>query len=99
VAARTAAQTVKAAVEAIRLYTAETAIAAYRAIDVPTLLVAGAEDHGAGPITMRRIADLVPGSEFRVVPGSGHYPWAENAADFNAHFFDFLARHFPGGQA
>lgn len=96
VAAITPAATVKAAVEAIRSYPAAEAIAAYRAIDVPTLLVAGAEDHGAGPATMRRIADLIPGSEFISVPSSGHYPWAENPAGFDAPFFDFLTRHFHG---
>jgi pimeloyl-ACP methyl ester carboxylesterase len=30
-----------------------------------------------------------------VVPGSGHYPWAENPAEFNRHFLGFLGRHFP----
>ena len=26
--------------------------------------------------------------------GSGHYPWAENASEFNRTFFGFLDRHF-----
>jgi pimeloyl-ACP methyl ester carboxylesterase len=32
-----------------------------------------------------------------VVPGSGHYPWAENPAEFNRHYFGYLDRHFPTG--
>lgn len=94
VAAQTPPETVKAAVEAIRTYPAAEAVAAYRAIDVPTIVVAGGDDESAPPPTMRRIADLIPDSEFFVVPGSGHYPWAENPAAFDEYFFDFLERHF-----
>jgi pimeloyl-ACP methyl ester carboxylesterase len=44
---------------------------------------------------MKRVADMIPGCEFAVVPGSGHCPWAENPAAFNRDFFAFLDPHFP----
>ena len=33
------------------------------------------------------------GAQFAVVSGSGHYPWAENPAEFNEAFFGFLRKH------
>jgi 3-oxoadipate enol-lactonase len=99
VASRTPPETVKAAVEAIRSYPAQEAIAAYRAIDVPALLVAGEDDDAASPETMRRVADLIPDCEFCVVPRSGHYPWAENVEDFDRSFFGFLERRFAAAPA
>jgi len=44
---------------------------------------------------MKRVADMITGCEFAVVPGCGHYPWAENPAAFNRAFFAFLDRRFP----
>jgi pimeloyl-ACP methyl ester carboxylesterase len=43
---------------------------------------------------MERVANMIAGCEFGVVPGSGHYPWAENPAEFNRHYFAFLDKHF-----
>ena len=40
-------------------------------------------------------ARLIRGAEFAVVSGSGHYPWAENPAEFNPILFSFLGRHLP----
>jgi len=94
VASRTPPQTVKAAVKAVQSYPEAEAVAAIRAVSVPTLLVAGEVDQTGHAAGMRRVADMIPGSEFGVVPGSGHYPWAENPAEFNRLFFGFLDRHF-----
>ena len=63
--------------------------------DVPALLVAGEVDQVGHPAGMKRVADMIPGCEFAVVPGSGHCPWAENPAAFNRDFFAFLDRRFP----
>jgi len=49
----------------------------------------------ADPAGMKRVADMIARSEFAVIPGCGHYPWAENPAHFSQVFFDFLARHVP----
>ena len=87
--------TVKVAVKAGQTWPEADAIAGFRAVDVPALLVAGAVDQVGHSAGMRRVADMIRGAEFGVVAGSGHYPWAENSEDFNHHFFDFLGRHFP----
>lgn len=93
-ASRTPPDTVKAAVKAVQTFPEADAVAGFRAIDVPTLLVAGEVDQVGHPAGMRRVADMIKGCEFATVSGSGHYPWAENPAEFNAAFFGFLNMHF-----
>ena len=94
VASRTPPKTVQAAVKAVQTYPEAEAVAAIRAVSVPTLLVAGEVDQTGHPAGMRRVAAMIPGAEFAVVSGSGHYPWAENPAEFNQAFFGYLERHF-----
>jgi len=96
-ASNTPPAAVKAAVNAVQTYPETEALAGFRAITVPTLLVAGEVDQGGHPAGMRRGADMISGCAFAVVSGSGHYPWAENPAEFNRAFFAFLDRHFPAG--
>jgi 3-oxoadipate enol-lactonase len=94
VASRTPPRTVQAAVKAVQSYPEAEAVAAIRAVSVPTLLVAGEVDQTGHPAGMKRVADMIRGAEFAVVSGSGHYPWAENPAEFNPILFGFLSRHF-----
>lgn len=94
-ASRTPPDTVKAAVKAVQTWPEADAIAGFKAISVPTLLVAGEVDQVGHPAGMKRVAAMIARCEFGVVPGSGHYPWAENPAAFNEHYFAFLGRHFP----
>ena len=98
-ASRTPPDTVKAAVKAVQTWPEADAIAGFKAISVPTLLVAGEVDQVGHPAGMKRVADMIAGCEFAVVAGSGHYPWAENQVDFNRAFFGFLDRHFPTRKA
>ena len=93
-ASRTPPDTVKAAVKAVQSWPEAEAIAGFKAVDVPALLVAGEADLLGSAAGMKRVADMIPGCEFGTVPGSGHYPWAENPEGFNRHFFGFLDRHF-----
>jgi len=93
-ASRTPPETVKAAVKAVQTYPETEAVSAIKAVNVPALLVAGEVDQVGHAAGMRRVADMIVGSEFGVVSGSGHYPWAENPAEFNRYFFGFLDRHF-----
>lgn len=93
-ASRTPPDTVKAAVKAVQTYPEADAVAGFKAVSVPALLVAGEVDQVGHPAGMKRVADMIAGCEFGVVPGSGHYPWAENPAEFNRQFFGFLDRHF-----
>ncbi|MEO7403753.1 MAG: alpha/beta hydrolase [Burkholderiales bacterium] len=95
VASATPPSTVQAAVKAVQAYPEAEAIAMIKAVDVPTLLVAGEVDQTGHPAGMKRVADMIKGAEFAIVPSSGHYPWAENPAEFNRHFFAFLERHAP----
>jgi 3-oxoadipate enol-lactonase len=95
IASRTPPKAVQAAVKAVQTYAEADAVAAIRAVSVPTLLVAGEVDQTGHPAGMKRVADMIKGADFAVVPGSGHYPWAENPAEFNRAFFAFLERHFP----
>ncbi len=94
VASHTPPKTVQAAVKAVQSYPEAEAVSAFRAISVPALLVAGEVDQTGHPAGMRRVAAMIKGAEFAVVSGSGHYPWAENPAQFNQAFFGFLDRHF-----
>jgi len=70
----------RAAVKAVQAYPEADAVAAIRAVSVPALLVAGEGDQTGHPAGMQRVAAMIAGSEFAVVSGSGHYPWAENPA-------------------
>lgn len=92
VAGRTPPATVKAALEAVRTYPQDEAVAAIRGIDVPALLIAGGADQTGNPAGMQRVQAMIPGAEFGVVDGSGHYPWAEKPDAFNAILFPFLER-------
>jgi pimeloyl-ACP methyl ester carboxylesterase len=94
VASRTPPKTVQAAVKAVQSYPEADAVSAIRAVNVPTLLVAGEVDQTGHPAGMKRVADMIKGAEFAVVAGSGHYPWAENPDEFNRAFFGFLGMHF-----
>ena len=85
----------QAAVKAVQAYPEAEAVAAIRAVSVPVLLVAGEVDQTGHPAGMQRVADMIPGAEFAVVSGSGHYPWAENPVEFNPVLFGFLERNFP----
>ncbi|WP_439589524.1 alpha/beta fold hydrolase [Hydrogenophaga sp.] len=95
VAMQTAPATVQASVRAVQAYADEDAVAALRAVRVPTLLVAGEVDMVGHPEGMRRVAAMIEKSEFSVIPGSGHYPWAENTAVFTPRLLQFLQRHVP----
>lgn len=59
-------------------------------IDLPTLVVVGADDALTPVEEMRRMAEAIPGSRFKVVPESGHLPPLENPLVFNATLAGFL---------
>jgi pimeloyl-ACP methyl ester carboxylesterase len=54
------------------------------AIDVPTLVVAGAEDIGTPPRLGRIVAEQIPGARFVVLDGEAHQPFQESPEAFNA---------------
>lgn len=89
VAGSTKADTFRASILAIMAYDGRETLKQLR---VPTLLIAGECDSVGRPEGMRAAAALVPQSEFAVIPGAGHYGWAENQPEFNRVLFDFIQR-------
>ena len=61
-------------------------------ISLPTLVLVGSEDVISTPDEMRGIAAAIPGSEFVVIPHSGHMTPLENPAAFDTAIQRFLAR-------
>ena len=60
-------------------------------ITVPVLVLDGAEEEFVKPNHTVLMADLIPGAELVVMPGTGHFaPWAQ-PAEFNRIVLDFLA--------
>ncbi|HQU44860.1 MAG: hypothetical protein B7Z73_12695 [Planctomycetia bacterium 21-64-5] len=59
-------------------------------IDVPTLVIVGADDVLTPADEMRRMAAAIPGAEFRIIPEAGHVTPLENPLAFNALLRDFL---------
>jgi 3-oxoadipate enol-lactonase len=95
VAMATPPESVQASVKAVQAYPEQDAVSAFKALAVPTLLVAGADDKVGHPEGMRRVAGMIARAEFGVVSRSGHYPWAENPGEFAPLLLDFLQRHVP----
>ncbi len=62
-------------------------------INVPTLVLVGADDTISTPAEMRQIADGLPNAEYVVIPDAGHLAPMENPAATNNAILDFLARH------
>jgi len=66
---------------------------ATRALRLPTLVIAGAEDGSTPPALVRATADLIPGATFHIIPGTGHLPCVENPAAYAAILSPFLKAH------
>ena len=60
------------------------------AVRTRTLVIAGEEDRLIAPVLSRRIADLIPNSEFRMIAGAGHISSLDSAAAFNELLLQFL---------
>jgi 2-hydroxy-6-oxonona-2,4-dienedioate hydrolase len=64
--------------------------AEYGAITAPTLVLWTTDDPTADVTEGRRIASMIPGARFEVMPGCGHWPQYEDAKTFNRLHLDFL---------
>jgi len=58
-------------------------------INVPTLMMAGAND-GQMPNTMRQMCSRIDGAVMHIIPDAGHIPNFEQADRFNSHLMEFL---------
>jgi 2-hydroxy-6-oxonona-2,4-dienedioate hydrolase len=64
--------------------------AEYGAITAPTLVLWTSDDPTADVDEGRRIASMIPGARFEVMPGCGHWPQYEDPKTFNRLHLDFL---------
>ncbi|WP_052864302.1 alpha/beta fold hydrolase [Streptomyces niger] len=67
------------------------------AVDVPVLLLVGADDAYTPPADAEEIRRHVPHAQLAVIDQAGHLPGAEQPAAFNRHLIDFLDREVAGG--
>jgi 3-oxoadipate enol-lactonase len=64
-------------------------------IQVPTLVLAGAEDPGAGPAIARAIHERIAGSELVVIDGAAHLVNLERAEEFDRVVRGFVTSRSP----
>ena len=62
-----------------------------RAIDVPTLVITGAEDPGSTPAMSARLAQCIPHAQLQVLEGAKHMLPVENARWLSEAVQDFIA--------
>jgi 2-hydroxy-6-oxonona-2,4-dienedioate hydrolase len=62
----------------------------YGRIQAPTLVLWTSEDPTADVTEGRRVASMIPGAEFVVIDGCGHWPQYEDPDAFNRIHIDFL---------
>ena len=62
----------------------------YGAITAPTLVLWTSDDPTADVDEGRRIASMIPGARFEVMPGCGHWPQYEDPKTFDRLHLDFL---------
>lgn len=67
------------------------------ALRLPTLVVAGTEDRSTPPDLVRELAELIPGSQFQLMRGTGHVPAIDSPQAFATHLNGFLTQigHLP----
>jgi len=59
------------------------------ALDIPVLLTQGGADRVVLPAMSEALAQMIPGARLSLYEGTGHYPFAEEAARFNAELGQF----------
>ncbi|PQV55733.1 3-oxoadipate enol-lactonase [Defluviimonas denitrificans] len=60
-------------------------------LTLPTLAIAGSEDGATPPDLVRETADLVKGSRFELIRGTGHLPPVDKPAEYAALLRSFLS--------
>lgn len=90
VVSRMRPETFRAAISAVTRYEGREVLPK---ISVPVLCVSGEHDlNAAPPAVMEKMAAKIAGAEYVMMPGVGHFAWAEDTAAFNALLLDFLDR-------
>jgi pimeloyl-ACP methyl ester carboxylesterase len=60
------------------------------ALDLPTLILVGAEDTLTSVAEAENLCDGIRGARLRVIPGAGHLSNMEQPAEFNSALMDFI---------
>ena len=68
-------------------------------ISVPVLILDGAEEELVKPEHTRRLAELIPGAELVLIPGTGHFAPLAKPPVFNQIVLDYLAGKAVGALA
>lgn len=61
-----------------------------RQLTLPTLAIAGSTDGSTPPDLVKATADLIPGSAYRLIDGTGHLPCVERPAEYAEILTEFL---------
>lgn len=61
-----------------------------RQITAPTMVIAGELDRPTPPDRMELYRDSIAGARMAVIPGAGHFPFADQSDGFNRTFREFL---------
>jgi len=64
----------------------------YRAIQTPTLILAGDQDRAIPPWVQHKLTDILPRTRFELVPDCGHVVYLERAQEFFGALKRFAAR-------
>ena len=59
-------------------------------IKIPTLCIVGSEDKSTTPEEVKNLADLIEGSVYQVIQGSGHIPCVDNPKVLSALILNFI---------
>ena len=65
-------------------------------VDVPTLVICGAEDGATTPAMNRELADAIPDAGYLEIPESGHLPCIEQPAALSDAIAAFMKEHAGG---
>jgi pimeloyl-ACP methyl ester carboxylesterase len=65
-------------------------LGALAGLDLPVHVVVGGEDELCPPDAVRKVAEAIPGAAFTLLPGTGHSPYFEDAAAWNAAVAGFI---------
>lgn len=59
-------------------------------IEIPALCIVGSEDKSTTPDEVKNLSDLIEGSKYEIIEGSGHIPCVDNSAVLSKLIINFL---------
>ena len=61
-----------------------------RQIKIPSLCIVGSEDKSTLPDEVKNLADIIEGSKYEIIEGSGHIPCVDNPKVLSKLIIDFI---------